>query len=320
MPNRNFLISLNYTPISPGSPVISAVTDFIFNPTNNTWHGEHFTSPSSPLPDLIFDGGCSGGFFTVSILDVGSLVTCGGTDVWLLNVCDCSLPFLEFDINPSLNPFSECACFQDESGQCGFFVPYISFWKSVTIYDPGDPYGYGYGGGYPYDAICPGCDETTFHVIGCNSMPVPDATITIRDHLGAEVAHGVSDDNGDFTVQGGWCGASATITHARFNEATASALQVPCNGTVTFDLVSFVASGYACTSRCAEPLATTLHATHPLFGAITYTYNGSGSRGAGWYATISYSYPGCNGCPARTITINHYLDTDLNLDESWQSD
>jgi hypothetical protein len=62
-----------------------------------------------------------------------------------------------------------------------------------------------------------------------------------------------------------------------------------------------------------------LHATHPVFGAITYTY----SAGP-WVASVSYSYPGNIGgggsCTAKTITVTCTWDGWTGYTESWTVD
>ncbi|MGO9111944.1 MAG: hypothetical protein ACLP9L_22185 [Thermoguttaceae bacterium] len=57
----------------------------------------------------------------------------------------------------------------------------------------------------------------------------------------------------------------------------------------------------------ATAIPSTLYATHSVFGALTLTYNASGSLGAGWYDTLSYAYPACGACPAGTVTVICFL-------------
>ena len=81
-----------------------------------------------------------------------------------------------------------------------------------------------------------------------------------------------------------------------------------------------VASGYYCLTggSCGYPLPATLHATHSIFGAVTMTYNASGSLGAGWYATVSYSYPGCYCCAAATVTVTCFLSASGSYSDNWE--
>jgi hypothetical protein len=40
---------------------------------------------------------------------------------------------------------------------------------------------------------------------------------------------------------------------------------------------------------------------------MTLTYDGSGTYGAGWYGTASYSYPGYCGCSSASVSVTSIL-------------
>jgi hypothetical protein len=64
-------------------------------------------------------------------------------------------------------------------------------------------------------------------------------------------------------------------------------------------MASNVATGYVCliSTTCADPVKTTLTATHSFFGTTTATY----ASGA-WSFVWNYDYPGFDICPAQNPT------------------
>lgn len=133
----------------------------------------------------------------------------------------------------------------------------------------------------------PSGTSATVHVTGCNGMALANATVTASQSGYANVS-GTTDSSGNVTLAlpaGGTWSLSASKT----GFATGSSSVTPPAGTVTIALT--VASGYVCTTFCADPLPTTLHLTHPL--------TGSGTPVAIAYDAANHWYTGCAGLTGR---------------------
>lgn len=148
-----------------------------------------------------------------------------------------------------------------------------------------------------------------FVVYGCNGIGLAGVGVTVasvtkttdssgKTHVAWSSINGCSDD------------ATIDAGSARFDVATVTST-FTTNATTTVTLT--VASGYHCIAGCEWPISNTLHATHPVFGAITYTYS-AGS----WVATVSYAYPGLGACPAKTVTVTCTWDGATTYTEAWK--
>ena len=169
----------------------------------------------------------------------------------------------------------------------------------------------------PYPASC----AVLFNVTGCNGLAVAGATVDIWTSSAKTTHVGTctTDALGNCYINIGntfFVSRYYEVAASRFTTASATLSMSP-GDVITPTLTP--ASGYHCATGCALPLADTLHATHPTFGALALAYNGSGSLGAGWYATTSYSYPGCRCCPSKTVTATSFLDTSLGFSDHWKS-
>jgi hypothetical protein len=82
----------------------------------------------------------------------------------------------------------------------------------------------------------------------------------------------------------------------------------------TLNITMSAASGYECVTGCAQPEPDTMHATHPVFGALTFAWSGGP-----WIATKNYSFPGFGGCGAKTVAVTCVWDSG-NYYEQWKYD
>jgi hypothetical protein len=166
---------------------------------------------------------------------------------------------------------------------------------------------------------CGGCTTTiNGKIIGCNSLGLPSVSVEAHDATagGTLLATTTTDSGGNYTFAGitGVSGNAIVIVPVslvRFTAvnrtltwtsgATPTSSQWGCGKTTpAVNTVQTVATGYFCFSGCAYPVAATLHGTDTWFGSFTLVNTGSG-----WLLSpgISYSYPGCFGCPAKTVTV-----------------
>lgn len=175
-----------------------------------------------------------------------------------------------------------------------------------------------------------GCTATIpGKIIGCNSLGLPSITVEAHDATagGTLLASTTTDASGNYT----FTNISAVSGHAivivpvslvRFTAVNRTLSWI--SGTPVFssqwgcgksspsaNTIQTPATGFFCFAGCAYPVAATLHLTDSWFGSFTVVNSGSG-----WvYPTVSYSYPGCFGCPARTVTV-----TFSNLEWHWLTD
>jgi hypothetical protein len=191
---------------------------------------------------------------------------------------------------------------------------YIDGFRTITVSDP--------------DSGSPRCCFLTFLVTDASATPLPGITVTVWTNSSKTTLLGsaVSDAGGLADVNLGTTGGASVYYEAgggRYAVTSGTTGTVSCgqwNAGNPFAVALAVASGYVQTPACPQPIATTLHATHPRYGAITLAYNGSGAHGPGWYATVNYAYPGCYGCPAKTVTVTCFVDTgSLSYQEFWKS-
>lgn len=162
-----------------------------------------------------------------------------------------------------------------------------------------------------------GCCQT-FNVVGCNGLPVRDATVNVRSSSGGTIlATGTTDFNGNCSlIWIGGCSVYAEVEYSPEFDTFGDDYSLTGGGGV--EVTPSVASGYHCLPTCAVPLPDTLHSTHPVFGALTYTYS-AGS----WVSTTVYSFPGWpdTGAPASTVTITSKLNgSTRQYTESWKTD
>lgn len=147
------------------------------------------------------------------------------------------------------------------------------------------------------------CQE--FVVTGCNGMAIAGASVAVASVTKTTNAYG--------HVHVAWhagCDSDATISATRFSSATITST-FTTGATTTQALTA--ASGYHCITECAIPIPGTLHATHPVFGAITYTYSAGN-----WVATVSYAYPGLGACPSKTVTVTVTWNGNTTYTEAWK--
>lgn len=155
-----------------------------------------------------------------------------------------------------------------------------------------------------------------FDIVGCNSIPAPGTTVNLWTSSAKTTLIGTRTGsgsiNGAITANGYY-----EVTGSRFLMASGSGVVPDITSSNTVSLTE--ASGYFCdASICGWPLSATLHSTHPVFGALTYTYS-SGS----WVASKSYSYPGNVGgstCAAKVVTVTCTWDGGTTYYESWPID
>lgn len=138
---------------------------------------------------------------------------------------------------------------------------------------------------------------------GCNGFGLPGATITIGSATGT-----IGGGGGGIILDIGTAG-TYSYSIPRF---AAGSRAWTCGDAVT--LAMSPDTGYHCLTGCAWPIADTLHATHPLFGAITLSWSGSA-----WVASVSYSYPGFGACGPQTVTVTCTLSTAGGYTESWKT-
>lgn len=173
----------------------------------------------------------------------------------------------------------------------------------------------------PTNAMC-----QSFVVSGCNGITIAaagESTVSVYDseggtllYSGTTVSGGIPEVYFENTGTPFW--VTATSPDSRFSDYAGSRT-LDCGGELSINLQP--TDAYVCVSGCAFPLATStvLHATHPKFGVLSMTYNPTGTLGAGWYATVTYSYPGCACCPASTVTVTCYLNRSLQFSDNWHS-
>lgn len=170
------------------------------------------------------------------------------------------------------------------------------------------------GSAYGYPVCC-----QRFLISGCNSNALAGATVSVYDEEGGTLlTSGPTAANGYAALYwSGSCSVYVTVTADRFADHGASYTLSP-SGTTTIGLTANT-TDYVCVSDCAYPIAKTLYATHDVLGALTLTYNASGTYGAGWYVTTaSYSYPGCSECGATSLPVTSYLLTNLTYIDVWK--
>lgn len=172
---------------------------------------------------------------------------------------------------------------------------------------------------YTIDPMC-----QAFLVVGCNGLGtgMGGAVVSVYDRSGGTLLFTGTTNSGGGIPKRYFDNAAnpfwITVTPADPRmQSHAASHTLSCDGTTT--IVLSPDSNYVCVSGCAIPIAKTLYATHPTFGAITLVYNASGTLGAGWYAQTSYSYAGCRCCPAKTVTITHFMNTSKVFSDHWNS-
>jgi hypothetical protein len=162
------------------------------------------------------------------------------------------------------------------------------------------------------------CGSAT--VKGCSGPSLtnllPGATVVVKDASGSTLVSGTTNSSGFYAIVVSGYPSTVTVSHDRFVTQVGTIPANQCCADFVFDLSLNVADGYHClvSTDCLLPVANVLHATHPLFGAITLTYSSSGFLGVGWYTpNIPYAYPGCSGCAAGTVTALCYMLVDEGI-------
>lgn len=169
----------------------------------------------------------------------------------------------------------------------------------------------------PGDSLPFPCDPIV--VKGCNDMPLEGATVVYKNAAGTVLETGTTSTDGTFVPSFVGVPSSITVSKDRFVTQIITNPLVSCCLAVTVTLVP--ATGYACFAGCADPIATTLHAVHPLFGARTFYYSPGALLGPGWYMPpFHYAYPGCDGCTAGHINVEGYLLADGTYHDTWDDE
>ena len=158
-------------------------------------------------------------------------------------------------------------------------------------------------------------------IIGCTSLGLPSISVEAHDATagGTLIATTTTDASGNYTFSGisGVSGNNIVIVPvpgSRFvavnrtltwtSASTVTSAQWGCNKTTgTANTTQTPASGYHCGFGCVYPVADTLNGTDSWFGSFTLVNSGSG-----WVmspASFNYTYAGCFGCPAKTVTITY---------------
>lgn len=155
----------------------------------------------------------------------------------------------------------------------------------------------------------------TINISGCNGLPLPWASVAVVVS-GVTIASGTTDGFGNFSFTGGAASATVTISAPRFDTLTSPGQYLPDAAVTSFSLTQ--SAGYECIPTCGYPEPDALHATHPVFGAVAYNWDGSL-----WVGTKAYSYPGHVGgstCAAKVVTITCNWDGGTNYWETWPID
>lgn len=173
----------------------------------------------------------------------------------------------------------------------------------------------------PTNAMC-----QSFVVTGCNGLTIAaagESTVSVYDFEGGTLLYSGATVSGGIPLQyfentGNPFWITVTSPDPRFADY-ADSRTLDCGGELVINLQP--TDEYVCVSGCAFPLATStvLSATHPTFGVLSMTYNPTGTLGAGWYTTVTYSYAGCSCCPASTVTVICYLNRSLQFSDNWHS-
>jgi hypothetical protein len=170
-----------------------------------------------------------------------------------------------------------------------------------------------------------GCIVTsiTGTFFGCNSLGIPSMTVEAHDATAGGTLLGTTTTNSSgvytFTSLGAVSGNNIVlvpVTGGRFTatnrtltwtSGTPSNSQWGCAKTTPNSNITLAAAaGYQCIGCCPTPLPTTMHVSdsQPGVTALALTYSGVT---ADWEGSISYSFPGCFGCPPKTVTIQYRL-------------
>lgn len=165
---------------------------------------------------------------------------------------------------------------------------YTAGFRTITISDPGAP------------ANPCACVFDHIHVTGCDGVGLSGTAIVIKDATGSTIASGTTDSSGNYSPGKTGGPYSVEISKSRFNTHTFTNIFLCNNAIQTFDMSGDVATGYVCLQGlgCADPVKTTLNATHSFFGATSATYLG-GLWGFAW----SYTTPGVDGCAVVVVTV-----------------
>lgn len=165
-----------------------------------------------------------------------------------------------------------------------------------------------------------GC-RYNFFVTGCSGGALAGSSVSLWTNSGKTVliSSGTTDSSGSLTlVNDRFLSTYYEVSHSRFSTASGSIANPSSTGVTTVPLT--IVSGYHCNSTlCAVPLANSLTVTNSILGSTTLTYTAGGTYGNGWYGTKSYSYPGCNCCPSKTVTVTFVLLENGQYSEHWVS-
>ncbi len=122
-----------------------------------------------------------------------------------------------------------------------------------------------------------GTGTLTVTVTGCNSLPLPGATVTAT--LGPSSISGTTDAAGVVTLTLG-AGTWSVISSLgpRFANSTPSSQTITSGGTTSLAVTMAPAVGYACIGGCVLPLKETISLLNSGFGsgAISLVHNGVG--------------------------------------------
>lgn len=174
---------------------------------------------------------------------------------------------------------------------------------------------------------CTATMATTFLVNGCDALPYGALTVGVYTSAGGTLlASGTTSTSGSTVgkVTLTWSGAPGSyylaVTGQSSRFAAYGRTRSLTGSPVTLTLTP--AAGYVCppaAAGCLLPVATVLHLTDSILGAVTLT--GSGGAWAGTL-TVSYSAAGCAGyaCFAGTIPVTYTYDGYASLTVTYPTD
>jgi hypothetical protein len=180
------------------------------------------------------------------------------------------------------------------------------------------------------DCCCGGDALISGKVISCFlGVGMPNAVVTVV--AGATGGPFVADANGNYSGSVTFPGGSSNVTlsatapapHNVRVVAGSITIAVAAGSTNTGQNLSLgVAAGYHClpqigTVKCAYPYSNTLHATDPIFGALTWAYGINGLNN-GWSIALNPAYTGADGCAGQaSIALGHFFGTAGVFSTQW---
>jgi hypothetical protein len=141
-------------------------------------------------------------------------------------------------------------------------------------------------------------NQHRFAVQGCGSSGVPGATVTIND------GSYTTDSSGYVYFSAPIATYSYSVSAPRFTTKTGTVNIQFCTGSQVGSGPLTPASGYHCSlSSCPYPLPDSVTLTDSVIGTTTLSWVADRS----WEGTLTYSFPGYCGCPAKSTTMKYSL-------------